>query len=34
MIRSGEFSTSLRRRMITELQDIDDTIRWLGEDET
>ena len=34
MIRSGEYSTSLRRRMITELQDIDDTIRWLGEDET
>jgi hypothetical protein len=33
MIRSGEFSTSLRRRMITELQDIDDTVRWMGEDD-
>jgi hypothetical protein len=34
MIRSGEFSNSLRRRMTTEVQDIEDTIKWLGEDET
>jgi hypothetical protein len=34
MIRSGEFSNSLRRRMTTELQDIEDTIKWMGEDET
>jgi hypothetical protein len=34
MIRSGEFSNSLRRRMVTEVQDIEDTIRWLGEDGT
>jgi hypothetical protein len=33
MIRSGEFSNTLRRRMDTELQDIEDTIRWIGEDE-
>lgn len=34
MIRSGEFSNSLRRRMTMELQDIEDTIKWLGEDGT
>jgi hypothetical protein len=34
MIRSGEFSNSLRRRMTTELQDIEDTIGWMGEDGT
>jgi len=32
MIRSGEFSNSLRRRMTTELQDIEDAIKWVGED--
>jgi hypothetical protein len=32
MIRSGELSNSLRRRMTTELQDIEDTIQWMGED--
>lgn len=32
MIRSGEFSNSLRRRMTTELQDIEDTVKWMGED--
>jgi hypothetical protein len=34
MIRSGEFSNSLRRRMTTEMQDIEDTIGWMGEDGT
>jgi hypothetical protein len=34
MIRSGEYSNSLRRRMTAELQDIEDTVKWLGEDET
>jgi hypothetical protein len=33
MIRSGEFSNSLRRRMTTELQDLEDTIKWMGEDD-
>ena len=33
MIRSGEFSNSLRRRMTTELQDIEDAIKWLGEED-
>jgi hypothetical protein len=33
MIRSGEHSNVLRRRMTTELQDIEDAIKWLGEDE-
>jgi hypothetical protein len=34
MIRSGEDSNSLRRRMITELQDIEDTIKWMEEEGT
>jgi hypothetical protein len=31
MIRSGEFGNALRRRMTTELQDIEDTVKWMGE---
>lgn len=30
MIRSGQYSNSLRRRMITELQEIDEMIKWMG----
>ena len=31
MIRSGEHSDQLRRRMITELQEIEELIRWVEE---
>jgi hypothetical protein len=31
LIRSGKYSNSLRRRMFTELQDLDDMIKWLGD---
>ncbi len=31
LIRSGEHSNSLRRRMFTELQDLEDMIKWMGD---
>jgi hypothetical protein len=31
LIRSGEHSNSLRRRMFSELQDLDDMIKWMGD---
>ena len=31
IIRSGEYSNSLRRRMTVELQEIEDTIKWMGD---
>jgi hypothetical protein len=31
MIRSGEYSNMLRLRMSTELQDIEDLIKWMGD---
>jgi len=33
VIRSGEYSNFLRRRMTVELQDIEDTIKWMGDEE-
>ena len=31
LIRSGEHSNSLRRRMFSELQDLEDMIKWMGD---